>query len=56
MSFPIGYPSPCRAAVSCYAIPHFKHVDKDVIEAHAEAFRKVAENADQLLNRSRASA
>lgn len=45
-----------RVAASCYSIPHFKHVHKDVIEAHAEAFRKVAENADQLLNRSRASA
>ena len=49
-------PASERVAVSCYTIPHFKHVHKDEIEAHAKAFRKVAENADQLLNQSRASA
>lgn len=31
-----------------YGIPHFKHFHKTVIEQHAAAFRKVAENADLL--------
>ena len=32
-----------------YSIPHFKHLHKAVIEQFAQAFRKVAENADELL-------
>jgi dTDP-4-amino-4,6-dideoxygalactose transaminase len=32
----------------CYHIPWFKRLEKDVIEEHANAYRKVAENADQL--------
>jgi len=32
-----------------FRIPHFRHLHKDIIEEHATAFRKVAENADQLL-------
>lgn len=33
----------------CYSIPWFKHYRPQVIEEHAAAFRKVAENADKLL-------
>ncbi|MCF0261589.1 MAG: DegT/DnrJ/EryC1/StrS family aminotransferase, partial [Sphaerochaetaceae bacterium] len=32
----------------CIAIPWFKHFDKPVIKMYADAFRKVAENAEQL--------
>ena len=32
----------------CYAIPWFKHNRPQIIEEHALAFRKVAENAEQL--------
>jgi perosamine synthetase len=32
----------------CFSIPHFKRMDRAVIEEHAAAFRKVAENADTL--------
>ena len=32
----------------CYGIPWFKHFRKGIIEEHALAFRKVAENADRL--------
>lgn len=38
-----------RIATLCYSIPHFKHLHTDVIEEHAAAFRKVAEQADRLL-------
>ena len=34
---------------NCYSIPWFKRCDKAIIEEQAAAFRKVAENADQLL-------
>lgn len=37
-----------RVASTVYGIPHFKHFHKTVIEQHAAAFRKVAENADLL--------
>ena len=33
----------------CVAIPWFKHLDKPVIDKYATAFRKVIENADQLI-------
>lgn len=33
----------------CFAIPWFKKCQSDSIEQHASAFRKVAENADELL-------
>lgn len=33
----------------CYSIPWFKRYDKAIIEEQAAAFRKVAENAQQLL-------
>ena len=33
----------------CYSIPWFKRYDKTIIEEQAAAFRKVAENARQLL-------
>ncbi len=33
----------------CYGIPWFKHYRPQVIEEHAAAFRKVAENADELI-------
>jgi len=32
-----------------YGIPWFKHYWPEIIEEHAAAYRKVAENADQLL-------
>ncbi len=32
-----------------YSIPWFKHYRPQIVEEHAAAFRKVAENADQLL-------
>lgn len=35
----------------CFAIPWFKKHRRDSIEQHANAFRKVAENADELLER-----
>jgi dTDP-4-amino-4,6-dideoxygalactose transaminase len=41
-----------RIAVTCFSIPHFKHMDTNVIEQHAAAFRKVAEQADQLSART----
>jgi len=44
-SLPISEATP----KTTYSIPHFKHPHKDVIEQHAAAFRKVAENAGQLL-------
>jgi dTDP-4-amino-4,6-dideoxygalactose transaminase len=37
-----------RIGKICFHIPWFKHFDKDVIEQHAAAFRKVAEHADEL--------
>ncbi|NIA13303.1 MAG: hypothetical protein GWP08_04425 [Nitrospiraceae bacterium] len=37
-----------RIGREVFSVPHFKHVHKDVIELHAAAFRKVAENAAQL--------
>ncbi|MDH7570285.1 MAG: hypothetical protein QHJ73_11960, partial [Armatimonadota bacterium] len=35
--------------VTCYSIPWFKHYVPKVIEEHALAFRKVAENYRDLL-------
>ena len=32
----------------CYSIPWFKHYRPELIDEYAEAFRKVAENADQI--------
>jgi len=32
-----------------YGIPWFKHYEPTIIEEQALAFRKVAENADQLM-------
>ncbi|MBN1342273.1 MAG: DegT/DnrJ/EryC1/StrS family aminotransferase [Phycisphaerae bacterium] len=37
----------------CYSIPWFKQYDEEAIEQAAAAFRKVAENADQLLSEAR---
>lgn len=34
----------------CFSIPWFKHYDKEWIEKYASAFRKVAENYQQLLD------
>jgi hypothetical protein len=34
----------------CYAIPWFKHDRPAIIKAYAQAYRKVAEHADQLMN------
>ena len=39
-----------RVPATVYSIPHFKHMNKQAIEEHAAAIRKVAENADQLLS------
>lgn len=33
----------------CFSAPWFKHLDKELIEKHAAAFRKVIENHEQLL-------
>jgi len=33
----------------CYSIPWFKHFDKQIIEEHALAYRKAAENYERLL-------
>jgi dTDP-4-amino-4,6-dideoxygalactose transaminase len=38
-----------RLGRTCYAIPHFARFHKEVIEEHATAFKKVAENARVLL-------
>lgn len=38
-----------RVGDICFGVPHFKRLHKEVIQEHAEAFRKVAENADQIL-------
>lgn len=35
----------------CYSIPWFKHYRPQVIEEHAKAFRKAAENADKLIEK-----
>ena len=43
-SLPVTESLPAR----CYSIPWFKHNRPAVIDQFAEAFRKVAENADQL--------
>lgn len=39
----------------CIGIPWFKHYDKAIIEQYAEAFRKVAKNAEELLSAPAAS-
>ena len=39
-----------------YSIPWFKHFRKDVIEQHAEAYRKAAENYKELLKDDKGSA
>ena len=46
---PGSLPKSEQAGRLCFAIPHFKHLHKRIIEEHAAAIRKVAENADQLL-------
>ena len=35
--------------LACYSVPWFKRHDAQIIEEHAEAFRKVAQSADALL-------
>lgn len=37
------------ALQECYWVPWFKHFRPQIIEEHANAFRKVAENADKLV-------
>ncbi len=37
-----------QVMTSCYGIPWFKHYRPEIIEQYANAFKKVAENADQL--------
>ncbi len=50
---PLGsLPAAERIASMVYSIPHFKHMHKDIVEQHAAAFRKVAEHADELLQRA----
>ncbi|MFP3904880.1 MAG: DegT/DnrJ/EryC1/StrS family aminotransferase, partial [Armatimonadota bacterium] len=44
-SLPVTESMPRR----CYGIPWFKHYDEQIIEEHANAFRKAAENADDLM-------
>ncbi|MEA3401544.1 MAG: DegT/DnrJ/EryC1/StrS family aminotransferase [Armatimonadota bacterium] len=44
-SLPVTESMPRR----CYSIPWFKHYRPEIIEEHALGFRKVAENADQLM-------
>lgn len=46
---PESLPVSLRIAEICFGIPWFKTLDKPVIEQCAAAFRKVAENAKQLL-------
>ncbi len=43
-SLPVTESMPRR----CYGIPWFKHCRTEIIDEYANAFRKVAENADQL--------
>lgn len=38
-----------RAGALTYSVPWFKHVRRDLIEQHAEAFRKAAEHYEELL-------
>ena len=35
--------------LGCYSIPWFKYFDARIIDEHAQAFRKVAQSADELL-------
>jgi hypothetical protein len=44
-SLPVSESLPGR----CYGIPWFKHYRPRIIEEHAQGFRKVAENAAELL-------
>ena len=44
-SLPVTEAMPAR----CYSIPWFKHHRPQIIEEHAAAFRKVCENADEIL-------
>jgi perosamine synthetase len=43
-SLPVTEKMPSR----CYGIPWFKHYRPEIIDEYAQAFKKVAENADQL--------
>ncbi len=45
-SLPVTESMPQR----CYSIPWFKHYRPEIIEEYALGFRKVAENADQLMD------
>ena len=38
-----------KTGAMCFRVQHFKEYDKEAIEQAAAAFRKVAQNADQLL-------
>jgi hypothetical protein len=46
---PAACPSPSVCKGWTYGIPWFKHYRPQVIEEHTGTFRKVAENADELL-------
>lgn len=49
---------PLKSAVEkyCFSVPWFKHFDKEWIEKYAAAYRKVAENYEQLLEEDRTKA
>lgn len=46
---PEALPVALRIGEICFSIPWFKRYDRELIEQSADAFRKVVENADQLL-------
>lgn len=52
---PGSLPASENVANTVFSIPHFKHFDADVIAEHAAAFRKVAGNAESLLEREAAA-
>ena len=45
---PGSLPNAERLADRCFGIPYFKHDRPEIIRKYAEAFRKVAHNADKL--------
>ena len=47
---PLGsLPKSENAGTHCYSIPWFKHLDKQIIDEHVAAFKKVAANYKELL-------
>ena len=45
----IVHPLERSANLCCFSVPWFKHLEKEWIERYAQAYRKVIENYEQLL-------